>query len=72
MTKGIWHDLATNGAMASQLRQMVDQFVEAPEPTIIATVVGSIFQYALVGVILGLIIGASVKRSPDVFKNSDE
>lgn len=62
----------TNGAMASQLRQMVEQFVEAPEPTIIATVVGSIFQYALVGVILGLIIGASVKRSPDVFKKSDE
>lgn len=54
-------------AMMGTYNQMFAQMSAQPEPTILQTVVSSIWSYAIWALIVGLIIAAVVKREPDIF-----
>ena len=59
-------------SMASTYEQIFEQIKNAPEPTLFSMILGSIWNYMLSGLIIGLFVAASTKRNPQIFDTNNE
>lgn len=72
----MYSNMLSTTAMPAQMvgtyEQMLDQIASQPEPSILATISSTIWNYLLLGGFAGLFIAAVVKREPNIFGNENE
>lgn len=57
--------------MSSNYAAMLQQMKDAPAPSILSTVGGSLFSYVLTGAVIGLFIGGILSRAPKPFAENE-
>lgn len=72
LLQNVLADTQIPASMAGTYEQMFAAIKNAPEPKLIGTVLGSIWNYMFSGLIVGLFVAASTKRDPQIFDNNNE
>lgn len=74
LTESVWGLLRESqlpAAIAEPYGQMLREMQQAPAPSILSAVSGSLMTYALTGAILGLILAGIASRAPRPFDGAD-